>query len=366
VPRFLVQAVSHFVKTQVNLERVDRDRELSHPNLNNVTGRPWQIGDTVRVRLHEFAESGAGCQTSIQVDGGSVFAPFSRFPLLTPGGRTKSPQEVAEEFTGRTVEMTIKEITNARGRRRLVGCVAEPILRRIMDEQKGKTVEVRVHAYFKGGLHASYAGMLVFIPWVYVKNGTFERTQELGRRYRGKVIAISFIQMKDSNLVGSEVHCLLAKVPCQVDKTYEVPIRRSLSGGLEGSFDGLRVFLPWTHLIDAHQTPEELTKRYMGKTVTVCFLEVKSGTSNILGSMVHHILENVTRQEVEVLVHGHNTGGLVTSYNGLRCLVPWQFVSENNLQVQREFESRYKGKTMRVTLIEAEDNTLIGSMMAEW
>jgi len=111
---------------------------------------------------------------------------------------------------------------------------------------------------------------------------------------------------------------------------------------------------------------EELTKRYMGKTVTVCFLEVKSGTSNILGSMVHHILENVTRQEVEVLVHGHNTGGLVTSYNGLRCLVPWQFVSENNLQVQREFESRYKGKTMRVTLIEAEDNTLIGSMMAEW
>jgi len=40
-------------------------------------------------------------------------------------------------------------------------------------------------------------------------------------------------------------------------------------------------------------------------------------------------------QEVEVLVHGHNTGGLVTSYNGLRCLVPWQFVSENNLQVQR-------------------------------
>lgn len=44
---------------------------------------------------------------------------------------------------------------------------------------QGKTVEVRVHAYFKGGLHASYAGMLVFIPWVYVKNGTFERTQVL-------------------------------------------------------------------------------------------------------------------------------------------------------------------------------------------
>jgi len=36
----------------------------------------------------------------------------------------------------------------------------------------------------------------------------------------------------------------------------------------------------------------------MGKTVTVCFLEVKSGTSNILGSMVHHILENVTRQVI--------------------------------------------------------------------
>jgi len=62
-----------------------------------------QIGDTVRVRLHEFAESGAGCQTSIQVDGGSVFAPFSRFPLLTPGGRTKSPQVSEASRIGRNI-----------------------------------------------------------------------------------------------------------------------------------------------------------------------------------------------------------------------------------------------------------------------